>query len=202
LERSQGAVDDEKGTQWGIFSQLNYAGSNSYPRLWATYDHGYLLPLKNSSAWVRSSVGKSFGDQTNPIAKFYFGGFGNNYVDHGSIDRYREYYSFPGLRLDEIPGSSFAKITGEWDLPPVRFRKLGTTWLYSNWTRLSMFSSGMSTNLGNAQRRQFYTDVGTQVNIRLVFFTYLNTTLSLGYAGASDQHGRLSKGYVISLKLL
>ena len=30
-----------------------------------------------------------------------FGGFGNNYVDHGEVKRFRSYYSFPGLELNE-----------------------------------------------------------------------------------------------------
>ena len=33
-----------------------------------------------------------------PFANFFFGGFGNNYVDHGDEKRYREYYSLPGRR--------------------------------------------------------------------------------------------------------
>ena len=54
----------------------------------------FCLP-KNSSFWLRSSAGKSLGDFTSPFSSFYFGAFGNNYIDHGTIDRYRDYYSFP-----------------------------------------------------------------------------------------------------------
>ena len=28
---------------------------------------------------------------TSPFSSFYFGAFGNNYVDHGTISRYRDY---------------------------------------------------------------------------------------------------------------
>lgn len=202
LERSQGAVDDERGTQWGVFSQLNYAGSSALPRLWANYDRGKLLPLRNSSLWLRASAGKSFGDTSNPFANFYFGAFGNNYVDHGAISRYREYYSFPGVELNQLPGTSFGKLMGEWNLPPMKFRRLGTTWLYGNWARLSLFSAGLGTNFGNDAARNYYVDVGAQMDFRLVLFTYMNTTFSAGYAAATDRHGNVSTQYMISLKIL
>jgi hypothetical protein len=202
LDRSQGAVDDERGTQWGAFSQLNYAGSRASPLVWATYDRGALLPLRNSSLWLHASAGKSFGANADPFANFYFGAFGNNYVDHGSILRYREWYSFPGVALDQVASSSFGKLTGEWDLPPVKFRQVGTTSVYANWARLSLFSSGLLTNFGSAAERQHYVDFGAQLDFRVVLFTYLNTTLSAGYAGAADRFGHVSTEYMISLKIL
>jgi hypothetical protein len=200
LERSQGAVDDERGTQWGLYSRFNYAGSSA-PSVWATYDRGALLPLNHSSVWLRTAAGKAFGDSANPFANLYFGAFGNNYVDHLSINRYREFYAFPGVALDQIGATSFAKVTGEWGLPPVKFRRVGTTWLYLNWARMSLFSSGLFTNFGNTAARKSYADVGSQVDFRMVLFTYLNTTLSGGYAGATDGSGHVSSEYMISLKI-
>jgi hypothetical protein len=202
LDKSQGSVDDETGVAWGLFSRLNYAGRKASPLFWATYDRGRLLPLRNSSVWLRGSGGKSYGNVESPFANFYFGGFGNNYVDRGAISRYREYYSFPGLNLNEAPASSFAKLTAEWNLPPVKFRRLGSTWLYANWARLSLFSSGLATNFGNAARRQYYVDLGTQLDVRTVLFTYLNTTFSAGYAAARDRHGRVTGEFMVSLKIL
>lgn len=202
LDRTQGAIDDERGNQWGVYSRFNYAGSKASPRIWATYDHGTLAPLRNSAFWVHASAGKSFGDNTNPFAQFYFGGFGNNYVDRDTISRYREFYSFPGVRLNEIPATSFGKITGEWNLPPLRFRRVGTTALYLNWARLSLFSTGLFTNFANAPARKQYADFGSQLDFRIVLFTYLNTTLSAGYAGAADNTGRVTTEYMISLKIL
>ncbi len=40
--------------------------------------------------------------RTDPYANFYFGGFGNNYVDRRNVKRYREYDSFPGFEINEI----------------------------------------------------------------------------------------------------
>jgi hypothetical protein len=201
LDRSQGAVDDEKGIQWSLNSRFNYAGSTAAPSLWATYDQGVLLPLNHSSLWLRTAAGKGFGDSANPFANFYFGAFGNNYVDHLSINRYRDFYSFPGVSLDQLSATSFAKVTGEWSLPPVKFRRVGTTWLYLNWARLSLFSSGLFTDFGNSSLQKSYADLGTQLDFRMVLFTYLNTTLSAGYAGATAGNGHVSTEYMVSLKI-
>ena len=65
---------------------------------------GLPLPLAHSSIWLRSAAGVANGDRNNPVANFYFGGFGNNYVDDGVVKRYREYYSLPGFQIDEISG--------------------------------------------------------------------------------------------------
>ena len=200
LSRAQGAVDDEKGVKWGIYTRLYYAGS-AYPRVWGNYDRGFLMP-RNSSLWLRTSAGKSFGDFTQPFSSFYFGAFGNNYIDHQEISRYRDYYSFPGVGIDDIPARSFGKALVEYNLPPKRFRDFGTTWCYVNWARLTMFSSGLFTNFTSVPGRNYYGNLGTQLDFRMVLFTYLNTTLSAGYAAATDKNDRVSTEYMISLRIL
>jgi hypothetical protein len=200
LSRAQGAVDDEQGTKWGIYSRIYYADS-AFPRVWANYDRGFLLP-KNSALWLRSSAGKSFGDFTSPFSSFYFGAFGNNYIDHQEVDRYRDYYSFPGVGIDGIAARSFGKFLAEYNLPPKRFRDFGATWCYVNWARLTLFSSGLFTNFTSVPNRDYYGNVGTQLDIRMVLFSYLNTTLSGGYAAATDKTGHLSTEYMVSLRVL
>jgi hypothetical protein len=201
LQRAQGAVEDETGDQWGLYSRVYYTRGTGFPRVWADYSHGFLLP-HNSSFWVRTAAGKAFGNPDDPFANFYFGGFGNNYIDHGEVSRYREYYTFPGVGLQAISATSAARTMGEWNLPPLRFRHLGSTWLYANWARLSLFSSGLFTNFGNTAARESYADVGAQLDFRIVLFTYLSSTFSAGYATAIDQHGHATTGYMISLKIL
>jgi len=200
LERAQGAVDDEKGTAWGIYSRLYYSHS-AFPSVWGNYDRGFLLP-RNSAFWLRASAGKSLGDFNSPLSSFYLGAFGNNYIDHLSIDRYREYYSFPGVGIDAISARSFGKLLGEYNLPPMRFRELGTTWAYVNWARLTFFSSGLLTNFTSAPGRDYFANLGTQLDFRIVLFTYLNATLSSGYAAAADHNGHVSTEYMVSLRIL
>ena len=200
LNRAQGAVDDEQGTSWGVYSRIYYA-RGGFPRLWGNYNHGFLLP-RNSALWLRTSAGKSFGDINSPFSSFYFGAFGNNWVDHQDISRYREYYSFPGVGIDDIAGRSYGKVMAEYNLPPKRFRELGATWCYVNWARLTLFSSGLFTNFTSAPNRNYYGDLGTQLDLRVVLFTYLNTTLSGGYAAATDKNGHVSTEYMVSLRIL
>jgi len=200
LERAQGAVDDEKGTAWGIYSRLYYSHS-AFPSLWGNYDRGFLLP-RNSAFWLRASAGKSLGDFNSPLSSFYLGAFGNNYIDHLSIDRYREYYSFPGVGIDAISARSFGKLLGEYNLPPLRFREFGTTWAYVNWARLTFFSSALVTNFTSSAGRDYFANLGTQLDFRIVLFTYLNATLSSGYAAAADHNGHVSTEYMVSLRIL
>ena len=202
LERSLGAVDDEKGIHWQLASLGNYVNQSFYPRVYGTLDYGFLTPLRNSPVWIRSSLGKSFGDRAQPFTDFYFGGFGNNYVDHLATSRYREYFSFPGVNLDQIGATDFAKSMVEWNLPPLRFSKFGTTYLYCNWARLTLFSSVLAGNLASAPDRQVFGNAGTQLDFRVVISSYLNTTFSVGYAEALERHGHTSSEVMLSLKLL
>ena len=82
-----------------------------------------------------------------PFANFFFGGFGNNYVDHADEKRYREYYAFPGVDLNEIGGRNFLKSTVELNLPPWRFQRVGRPGFYATWMRPALFVTGLATNL-------------------------------------------------------
>lgn len=198
LEKSLGAIEDERGTAWQIHAQLDQTFPKPFPRVWAQYDRGFLTPLRNSSVWVRSSAGKAFGDSADPFANFYFGAFGNNWVDKGDFSRYREYYSFPGVHLDQLGANNFVKSMAEWDLPPIRFRSVGTSALYCNWARIALFSGAMAANLDRARG---YVDAGAQVDLRLVLFTYTKSTLSAGFGAARDRAGHTGTEAMLSLKI-
>ena len=87
-------------------------------------------------------------------------------------------------------------------MPPIRFREFGTTWAYVNWARFSVFSSGLFTNFTSDPSRGYFANLGTQLDIRMVLFTYLNTTLSGGYAAAADRNGHITTEYMVSLRIL
>ena len=200
LQKSLGAIEDESGVQWKMSGEVDDTFPKIFPHVWGEYSRGYLLPLRNSSLWIRSSAGKAFGDATDPFANFYFGAFGNNWVDKGDPSRYREYYSFPGVQIDQIGGNSFAKSLGEWDLTPHHFRDLGSTMLYCNWVRLALFTGALGTNLGSDQRSG-YVDGGGQFDFRLVLFSQVKSTFSAGFAASRDDNGNDDHEFMFSLKI-
>jgi hypothetical protein len=202
LMKSLGAVDDEQGVIWQLVSHTNLVKGNLFPRVHTNAAYGTLLPINHSSLWLRGSAGYSFGDRYDPFSSFYFGGFGNNWVDHQEIKRYREEYSFPGVEIDNIGGVLFAKGMLEWDLPPIRFRRFGVPSFYCNWARIGLFTSAIGTNFDRSSERQVEGNAGGQIDFRLVIFSSLESTLSLGYAVAAQQNQRRSNEFMISLKIL
>jgi hypothetical protein len=128
MRASLGAVDSEKGYKLEANLNTNHVIKTIYPQAEANFDYGFALPLNHSSIWLRSSAGYSYGSRLEPFANFYFGGFGNNYVDDQNEKRYREYYSFPGVELNSIGGTNFGKLLLDWNLPPVRLGNLGISY--------------------------------------------------------------------------
>ena len=200
--RSIGAVDDEKGISWQFLSHNNYVNGKLFSRVLNNFDYGVLLPLNHSSVWLRTSAGYSFGERAEPLANFYFGGFGNNWVDYREFRRFREYYSFPGVGLNAIGGKSYGKLIVEWTLPPLRFRRLGFLPLYSNWAQLVLFSGGIVTNIDDASFRRSVANLGAQLDFKMVIFSTLESTFSLGYAAAFEHNRPASNETVVSLKIL
>jgi hypothetical protein len=200
LQRSLGAIEDESGVQWNVNAQMDATFPKLFPRVWGEYSRGFLLPLRNSSLWIRSSAGGAFGDENDPFANFYFGAFGNNWVDKGDFSRYREYYSFPGVHIDQIGANSFVKSLAEWDLTPLHFRNLGSTKLYCNWARLALFTGGLAANPASDQRSG-YGDAGAQIDVRMVLFSQVKSTFSTGFAAAHDRSGHTGTEFMASLKI-
>lgn len=202
LRRTIGAVDAERGVEWSLRGRINYADDETLPRLYGILNLGAPLPIEHSSLWLRASAGKSFeGTQDNPFAGFYFGAFGNNWVDYRSSQRYREYHSFPGKEIDEVGGTDFGKAMLEWTLPPWRFRRFGVTGLYSNWARLALFGGGIVTNMDDDDLRREVTNAGAQIDFSVVMFSNLESMISAGYAKAFEE-GEDSDEFMISLRLL
>jgi hypothetical protein len=201
LRKSLGAVDDEAGLTWELNSQNKYVSGKMFPLLNTNLDYGFLLPLDHSFIWLRSSFGYSFQNREDPFANFYFGGFGNNWVDYQPEKRYRESNSFPGVPLNGVGGANYAKGMLEWTLPPARFRHFGVLNAYMTWARLALFSSALVTNLDRVSDRRKLLDVGAQVDFRFVLFSRLDNTLSFGYAAALEQGERATKEFMVSLKI-
>lgn len=198
--RSLGAVDVESGVTASLNSLNSLVYSELIPRIYGTMDLGLALPLDHSSVWLRTAAG--WGGKDDTFGGFFFGGFGNNWVDYREPKRYRAYYSFPGAELNSIGGTRFVKLTGEWSAPPVRFREFGLPAFYCTWARMALFSSVIRINPDLPHDFTDAVSVGGQVDFKLVIFSHLDSMLSFGYATAATKDGRMTHELMISLKLL
>ena len=203
---SLGAVMVEQGYNMSLMGYGYLAGGRFFPSLEATANFGVLLPIdRNTSFWVRTAAGHSFGDENSVFGHSYFGGFRNNYVDYKHPFQYRNSRAMPGASIDAIPAHSYAKATGELNLRPIRFNDLGTLFVYPTWTQCSFFGTGLATWNPGIERRIFYS-AGVQLTTELVFLNYMKTTLSIGYghlfAPEGFPGGRHGNELMISLKLL
>lgn len=198
---SLGAVRPEKGLEWRFSVADTYARSTHFPGAVFELDLGVPLPIDHSSIWLRTAVGGADGDAEEPFANYFFGGFGNNWVDDRPYRRFHDVESFPGLEINEIGGRRFAKAMLEWNVPPVVFEHVGSPSLYVNWAALAVFAGGLVTEFGNSDLRREVADLGIQLDIRLVAATHHNFTLSLGYAVAFEDGRDDSDEFMASLKI-
>ncbi len=203
MRASLGAVDYEKGFQWSMSSYNNYVAKTLFPRISQSFDIGIPLPIKHSSIWIRSSTGISFSPRKEPLGNFYFGGFGNNWIDNQYSKRYRNATSFPGVELNKVGGTNYMKIMGELSLPPIRFKKLGFNNYHVNWAQMNLFTSTLMTNLDDSKFNERFFNIGAQIDFRLSMIQILSSTLSIGYATAIDDlSGESYNELMISLRLM
>jgi hypothetical protein len=202
LLRTIGAVDVEKGLQWNLSTSTTVVREKGFPKIHMNTDYGFLLPVDHSSLWLRTSIGYSPGDRNDPFANFYFGGFGNNWVDYQEVKRYRSYYSFPGVELNQLGGTNFGKLMLELTTPAIRFKRFGIPNFYCTWAHVTFFSSGLILEIDNAPTQRKVLNIGSQIDFKFVLFTSLESTLSAGYAAAFEKTYAPQTEFMISLKIL
>jgi hypothetical protein len=203
LRRSLGAVDDELGTTWGASVRGNEVNGRMYPRVSLDASRGFLLPLDHSSLWLRASAGAALaGARTDPFADFFFGGFGNNWVDYRDIQQFRNTESFPGIGINSVGGANYAKAQVQWVTPPLRFRRVGIPSFYLQWADLSLFATGLSINVDDPAARSTLASVGAQLDVRLITLSHLESTLSTGFAVAREQDGARHSAWMVSFKIM
>jgi hypothetical protein len=202
VRSSLGHVDDEKGQKGSLVFQGQYVDGDSVPKFHATYDLGFALPLKHSSIWLRNAAGVSIQEPGQPFAQFFFGGFGNNWVDAGDEKRYRHHYSFPGVPINEIGGRTFLKSMLEWNIPPKRFGEIGRPGFYLRWVRPALFATVLATDFDDSGVRRVTGSFGGQIDFSLKVLSRLDMTLSAGYAVAFEDGFRPRHQGMVSLKVL
>ena len=200
--KSLGAVDAESGTTWAAAARGSLADRELFSNVQGGFDRGFALPVNHMSIWFRQAAGFSANDRAEAFANFFFGGFGNNYVDRGNEKRYREPYSLPGAELNEIAGRNFVKSMVELNLPPLRFDRFGTSGLYVPWLRPAVFVGGLATNLDDQFTRRALLNGGAQVDLAISALSALDLTLSFGAAIAVEGGHPPRTEAMISLKVL
>jgi hypothetical protein len=199
--KALGGVDHEKGIEGRIAVGTDQAQGDFYPRIYGGLSAGTALPFRNTSAWLYGWAGMVGGPRLNPLAAYYFGAFRNNYVDNRPEKRYREMESFPGFEIDEIAARKFARLTGEVNLPPIRFAEVGTPAFYLSYIRPAVFAGGMATQEA-AGGGHHYADVGAQLDLNFTVALRLPMVFSVGAAGGwRDGHYRKTE-WLASLKIL
>lgn len=202
---SIGAQTPEQGYRFGVNTYTYLANGKFFPSADISFDKGFLLPVGLHNAfWVKGVVGQCFGDSKSSLGNIYFGGFRNNYVDNGTEFRYRTINSMPGAGIDQICAHSFAKITGEVNICPIRLNNFGALQCYPNYIQFNLFASKLFTDYWGSEKdlnNSNYLSLGAQMNIPMVLFSNMKTTLSVGYARTwGDELNR--NELMISLKLL
>jgi len=202
LRRSLGAVDDEKGFKWSLAATVNRVDGDTIPKIGAEFDFGFALPLKHSSIWFRNAVGAAFGEPDDEFSNFFFGGFGNNYIDSGDVKRYRHYYALPGFELNAIPGRNFYRSMLEWNLPPIHFKRAGTPNFYVSWIRPAIFASILESNIDDDAIRTRANNVGMQIDFQIKMKSRFDLTFSAGYAKGWGDGDFEDDEFMISLKIM
>ena len=199
-----GAIEAEQGYRFSASAYSYLANGRFYPSIDVSGDLGFLLPVGEHNAfWLKGAVGQAFGDNKSTLGNSYFGGFRNNYIDNGDINRYRTASAFPGARIDQIAAHNYAKLTGEIDFHPIRFENFGALQCYPNYIQFCLFGHDLMTDMWGKEKgnKANYVSVGAQMNVQMVFFTHMKTTLSFGYARAWG-NGLNQGEFMVSLKLL
>ena len=199
---SLGGVDHEKGIAWRVIGGTDHAQGDTFPHIWAGIDYGVPLPLPNSSAWIYAQAGIVGGPSESALGAYYFGSFRNNYVDNRPEKRYREMESFAGFEIDQVAARKFGKVTGEVNLPPLRFEEVGTAAFFLSYARPAIFGGAMQLRSPDARNYRLY-NLGAQVDLGFTVVMRLPMVFSVGVArgfGDKDIDGRTE--WMASLKIL
>lgn len=201
VTKSLGAVDDEKGVRWNLDGEADVANGKAFPSVHAGLSFGAPLGSDHASLWIYAAGGAAGGDVTNPLAAFYLGSFGNNYVDDGEVKRYRDYDAFPGFGIDAITARRFAKGMVELNLPPLRFGNVGTPNFFLSSMRPAIFS-GLLYDVPGVGPSRTLGDIGAQADWNFTVALRLPMVLSIGYAAGLESHHPEHNEVMLSLKIL
>ena len=121
------------------------------PLLRGTFDFGLSRCRRIPRSGRAPRRARRAATRATALANFYFGAFGNNYVDDGNVKRYREYYAMPGFGINELAAQRFVKQMVEWNLPPYIFERAGRPDFFLQSLRPAVFVTGLWTDPLNSK---------------------------------------------------
>ena len=188
LRRSVGSVDAERGTRWGLTLMTFHVEPQNFKHVggihgeWENYS---IWGWPHNTLHLKLYAGIRYIKENMAIGRFYFGGFGNRFLENEKVDHFSKVFRFPGMPIYSLPAKHFVKAMVEQKLPPLRFSNayLGRHCL--SHADLSCFSQALSVEpyLGGA-----WIDLGAQLNLHFRHWFNLESTLSFGIARAWNVH--------------
>jgi hypothetical protein len=184
IRRTIGSIDSESGYDW-TFTLVGLSASPS-SRQWGGGFHAewnwfnrFLFP--HNIAHIKIAAGYVTIQNELEIGKYYFGGFGNQYLDYREVRQYRDSFRFPGIPIYGLAAERFARLMFEHTMPPVRFHHLQFSGHGLSHIDLSWFSQALVTDAATAGD---WVDLGAQLNLVFNHWYNLESTLSFGIAKA------------------
>ncbi|MBI9073442.1 MAG: hypothetical protein JEY94_17700 [Melioribacteraceae bacterium] len=192
LRKSIGSCDYENGNEYDL-----KVSAFSYDPDEPKYSLRAYGKWDNYSTWITDhnvfrfqlSGGYIYNPDELIQARFYFGGFGNRYVENQHVKHYRKVFRMPGFDLYSIPANGFAKLQIENNFPPIRATNIGLGQHLLNHIDFSVYANALycvqDFMPGNVQNNELFS-VGGQINFIFKHWFNLESTFSAGIAAAYD----------------
>ena len=202
VRKALGSVDNEFGSEWKL-TVSTLGMSPQKPQLsgglYGEWGQFLTWMRPHNILHVKAAAGYVYGRKNLFLAKYYFGGFGNQYLENKPVKQYRDVFRFPGIPYNSLYGDYFTKIMIEHNLPPLRLSGLKLGQHFLSYIDASWFSQGLMTNGPGANQ---WVNLGGQVNFVFSHWFNLESTISIGAARAWNNLGASSQEVFVSLKLL
>lgn len=201
FRRAIGSVDKEFGNEWTLTAMVLGVGAKSPEFVqgghaeWSRFltwlwPHN-VLHLKLAAGYLHTRDNLAIG-------KFYFGGFGNRYLENKEVKQFRDPFRFPGIPIYSVAAEGFGKVMVEHNLPPLRFNDVRLGLHFLSHLDASWFVQGL---LLKSNQENKWVNVGGQINFVFNHWYNLETTFSAGVAQAWSSQTS-SREWFVSFKLL
>lgn len=201
LRRSIGSSDFESGEKYDF--TLRVFGDNPDDpqfagQLIGEWDNYFNILFPHNTMHIQFASGYHVDNKNLRQARFYFGGFGNRYVENEDVKQYRKVFRFSGIPIYSMEAERFIKIMIENNLPPLRFANLSFSQHFINHIDASIYSQAIIAKSDAAEK---WINIGLQGNIVFKHWFNLESTFSAGIAKAWWDNGE-DWQWFLSIKLL